>query len=87
MPRVTDGMLRVAADTVAQRFSDSVTAGTGAPRLAPIRELPGTSEHVARVVVAQAAFEDGARADLSGSAAAVRTATRRSVYPHVEGGR
>ncbi|MEV6835306.1 NAD-dependent malic enzyme [Streptomyces sp. NPDC051133] len=82
--RVTDGMLRAAADAVARRTDDSDVARLGAPVLPPIRDLRGTSEAVA-VAVARTAVEDGvARAGLDDIEEAVRAARWEPVYPPVE---
>ncbi|MFI9806493.1 NAD-dependent malic enzyme [Streptomyces sp. NPDC052301] len=82
--RVTDGMLRAAADAVARRTDDSDVARLGAPVLPPIRDLRGTSEAVA-VAVARAAVEAGvARAVPDDIEAAVRAARWEPVYPPVE---
>ncbi|KUN07555.1 NAD-dependent malic enzyme [Streptomyces yokosukanensis] len=86
--RVTDRMLRAAADAVAHRTADPDAARPNAPVLPPIRELRGTSEAVA-VAVVRAALADGvARADLADTPgdveAAVREARWEPVYPAVE---
>ncbi|MFJ7149498.1 malic enzyme-like NAD(P)-binding protein [Streptomyces sp. NPDC100445] len=82
--RVTDRMLRAAADAVAHRTGDSDVARADAPVLPPIRDLRGTSRAVA-VAVATAAVEEGvARAVLDDVEAAVRAAQWEPVYPPVE---
>ncbi|WP_225808955.1 NAD-dependent malic enzyme [Streptomyces spinosus] len=82
--RVTDGMLRAAADAVARRTGDTEVARSGAPVLPPIRDLRATSEAVA-VAVARVAVEEGvARTGLDDCEAAVRAARWEPVYPPVE---
>ncbi|ALO94483.1 NAD-dependent malic enzyme [Streptomyces corchorusii] len=82
--RITDRMLRAAADAVARRTGDTEVARADAPVLPPIRDLRATSEAVA-VAVARAAVEEGvARAGLDDVEAAVRAARWEPVYPPVE---
>ncbi|SOD85748.1 NAD-dependent malic enzyme [Streptomyces sp. Ag109_G2-15] len=82
--RVTDQMLRAAADAVARRTDDTDVARLNAPVLPPIRDLRATSEAVA-VAVARAAMEEGvARAGVDDVEAAVRAARWEPVYPPVE---
>ncbi|MEU7556898.1 NAD-dependent malic enzyme [Streptomyces eurythermus] len=82
--RVTDRMLRAAADAVARRTADAEVSRLDAPLLPPIRELRGTSEAVA-VAVARAAVDEGvARAALDDVEAAVRAARWEPVYPPLE---
>ncbi|MEW2510914.1 NAD-dependent malic enzyme [Streptomyces sp. NPDC046870] len=82
--RVTDRMLRAAADAVARRTGDTEVARSGAPVLPPIRDLRATSEAVA-VAVARVAVEEGvARTGLDDVEAAVRAARWEPVYPPVE---
>ncbi|MEU9475589.1 NAD-dependent malic enzyme [Streptomyces sp. NPDC048191] len=84
--RVTDRMLRAAADAVAHRTGGGgpAAARPNAPVLPPIRDLRGTSEAVA-VAVVRAAVEEGvARAVPDDVEAAVRAARWEPVYPPVE---
>ncbi|MFI9247045.1 NAD-dependent malic enzyme [Streptomyces sp. NPDC053086] len=82
--RITDRMLRAAADAVARRTDDTDVARLNAPVLPPIRDLRGTSEAVA-VAVARTAMEEGvARADVGDAESAVRAARWEPVYPPVE---
>ncbi|MFJ4523096.1 NAD-dependent malic enzyme [Streptomyces sp. NPDC088810] len=82
--RVTDRMLRAAADAVARRTGDTEVARADAPVLPPIRDLRVTSEAVA-VAVARAAVDEGvARAAPDDIEAAVRAARWEPVYPPVE---
>ncbi|MFJ4951395.1 NAD-dependent malic enzyme [Streptomyces sp. NPDC088760] len=82
--RVTDRMLRAAADAVARRTGDTEVARADAPVLPPIRDLRATSEAVA-VAVARAAVDEGvARAAPDDIEAAVRAARWEPVYPPVE---
>lgn len=82
--RITDRMLRAAADAVARRTGDTEVARADAPVLPPIRDLRATSEAVA-LAVARAAVEEGvARAGLDDVEAAVRAARWEPVYPPVE---
>ena len=82
--RITDRMLRAAADAVARRTDDTDVARLNAPVLPPIRDLRATSEAVA-VAVARTAVEEGvARADVGDAASAVRAARWEPVYPPVE---
>ncbi|GGR61458.1 MULTISPECIES: NAD-dependent malic enzyme [Streptomyces] len=82
--RVTDRMLRAAADAVARRTADAEVSRLDAPLLPPIRELRATSEAVA-VAVARAAVDEGvARAALDDVEAAVRAARWEPVYPPLE---
>ncbi|GGY73653.1 NAD-dependent malic enzyme [Streptomyces olivaceoviridis] len=82
--RITDRMLRAAADAVARRTGDTEVARADAPVLPPIRDLRATSEAVA-VAVARTAVEEGvARAELDDVEAAVRAARWEPVYPPVE---
>ncbi|OXY95593.1 NAD-dependent malic enzyme [Streptomyces diastatochromogenes] len=82
--RVTDRMLRAAADAVARRTDDTDVARLNAPVLPPIRDLRATSEAVA-VAVARTAMEEGvARAGVDDIEAAVRAARWEPVYPPVE---
>ncbi|MFI1765436.1 NAD-dependent malic enzyme [Streptomyces sp. NPDC020800] len=82
--RVTDRMLRAAADAVARRTGAADAARLNVPVLPPIRDLRDTSAAVA-VAVAGAALEDGvARARPDDVAAAVRAARWDPVYPPVE---
>lgn len=82
--RITDRMLRAAADAVAGRTGDTEVAHADAPVLPPIRDLRPTSEAVA-VAVARAAAEEGvARADLDDIETAVRATRWEPVYPPVE---
>ncbi|MDN3265082.1 NAD-dependent malic enzyme [Streptomyces sp. CSDS2] len=82
--RVTDRMLRAAADAVARRTADAEVSRLDAPLLPPIRELRATSEAVA-VAVARAAIDEGvARAALDDVGAAVRAARWEPVYPPLE---
>ncbi|MFF8906535.1 NAD-dependent malic enzyme [Streptomyces olivaceoviridis] len=82
--RITDRMLRAAADAVARRTGDTEVARAGAPVLPPIRDLRATSEAVA-VAVARTAVEEGvARAALDDAEAVVRAARWEPVYPPVE---
>ncbi|MEV5171651.1 NAD-dependent malic enzyme [Streptomyces flaveolus] len=82
--RITDRMLRAAADAVARRTGDTEVAHADAPVLPPIRDLRTTSEAVA-VAVARAAVEEGvARADLDDIETAVRATRWEPVYPPVE---
>ncbi|MFF4019410.1 NAD-dependent malic enzyme [Streptomyces sp. NPDC001843] len=79
--RVTDRMLRAAADAVARQTD---VTDPGAPVLPPIHDLRETSAAVA-AAVATAAAEDGvARADLDDVDAAVRAVTWAPVYPPIE---
>ncbi|MCS0600377.1 NAD-dependent malic enzyme [Streptomyces sp. LP11] len=82
--RVTDRMLRAAADAVARQTGDADVAERNAPVLPPIRDLRSTSTAVA-VAVVRAAVEDGvARADgLDDPEAAVRAAVWEAVYPPI----
>lgn len=85
--RVTDRMLRAAADAVARRTgADPDAARLNVPVLPPIRDLRGTSEAVAVAVVRAARADGVARADLDddGIEAAVRAARWEPVYPPVE---
>ncbi|MGW7524869.1 NAD-dependent malic enzyme [Streptomyces sp. NPDC054783] len=85
--RVTDRMLRAAADAVARRTGgDTDATRLNAPVLPPIRDLRGTSEAVAVAVVRAATADGVARADLDGDdiEAAVRAARWEPVYPPVE---
>ncbi|MEV6292284.1 NAD-dependent malic enzyme [Streptomyces sp. NPDC051896] len=84
--RITDRMLRAAADAVARRTGDSDVARLNAPVLPPIRDLRGTSEAVAVAVVGAAMADGVARAGLDGAdvEAAVRAARWEPVYPPVE---
>ncbi|MCC5478633.1 NAD-dependent malic enzyme [Streptomyces barringtoniae] len=84
--RVTDRMLRAAADAVARRTGgDTDATGLNAPVLPPIRDLRGTSEAVAVAVVHAATADGVARADLGDDiGAAVRAAQWEPVYPPVE---
>ncbi|MGW4562158.1 NAD-dependent malic enzyme [Streptomyces sp. NPDC004561] len=82
--RVTDGMLRAAADAVARRTDDTDVARLNAPVLPPIRDLRATSEAVAVAVVRAAMDEGVARAGLDDVEAAVRAARWEPVYPPVE---
>ncbi|MEU2439504.1 NAD-dependent malic enzyme [Streptomyces rubradiris] len=82
--RVTDRMLRAAADAVARRTADAEVSRLDAPLLPPIRELRATSEAVA-VAVARAAMDEGvARAAPDDVEAAVRAARWEPVYPPLE---
>ncbi|WP_030341872.1 NAD-dependent malic enzyme [Streptomyces sp. NRRL S-1022] len=82
--RITDRMLRAAADAVARRTGDTEVARADAPVLPPIRDLRATSEAVA-VAVARAAVDEGvARAAVDDVEAAVRAARWEPVYPPVE---
>ncbi|MEU3409853.1 NAD-dependent malic enzyme [Streptomyces sp. NPDC006658] len=82
--RVTDRMLRAAADAVARRTADARVARLDAPVLPPIRELRATSEAVA-VAVVRAAVDDGvARVAPDDVEAAVRAARWEPVYPPLE---
>lgn len=82
--RVTDRMLRAAADAVARRTPDAEVSRLDAPVLPPIRELRATSEAVA-VAVARAAVDEGvARAAPDDVEAAVRAARWEPVYPPLE---
>ncbi|GHH03321.1 NAD-dependent malic enzyme [Streptomyces rubradiris] len=82
--RVTDRMLRAAADAVARRTADAEVSRLDAPLLPPIRELRATSEAVA-VAVARAAMDEGvARAALDDVGATVRAARWEPVYPPLE---
>ncbi|MEV7810212.1 NAD-dependent malic enzyme [Streptomyces flaveolus] len=82
--RITDRMLRAAADAVAHRTGDTEVAHADAPVLPPIRDLRTTSEAVA-VAVARAAVDEGvARADLDDIETAVRATRWEPVYPPVE---
>ncbi|MGY4992495.1 NAD-dependent malic enzyme [Streptomyces sp. 900105245] len=82
--RITDRMLRAAADAVARRTGDADVELLNAPLLPPIRELRGTSEAVA-VAVARTAVEEGvARTVPDDVEAAVRAARWEPVYPPVE---
>ncbi len=82
--RITDRMLRAAADAVARRTGDTEVAHADAPVLPPIRDLRTTSEAVA-VAVAHAAAEEGvARAGLDDIETAVRATRWEPVYPPVE---
>ncbi|MEU3523715.1 NAD-dependent malic enzyme [Streptomyces sp. NPDC038707] len=82
--RVTDRMLRAAADAVARRTADAEVSRLDAPVLPPIRELRATSEAVA-VAVARAAVDEGvARAAPDDIEAAVRAARWEPVYPPLE---
>ncbi|MEU6599224.1 NAD-dependent malic enzyme [Streptomyces flaveolus] len=82
--RITDRMLRAAADAVARRTGDTEVAHADAPVLPPIRDLRITSEAVA-VAVARAAVDEGvARADLDDIETAVRATRWEPVYPPVE---
>ncbi|POX65239.1 NAD-dependent malic enzyme [Streptomyces sp. Ru62] len=82
--RITDRMLRAAADAVARRTGDTEVARADVPVLPPIRDLRATSEAVA-VAVARAAVEEGvARAGLDDVEEAVRAARWEPVYPPVE---
>ncbi|MEU6589127.1 NAD-dependent malic enzyme [Streptomyces sp. NPDC046881] len=82
--RITDRMLRAAADAVARRTGDTEVAHADAPVLPPIRDLRATSEAVA-VAVARAAVDEGvARVGLDDVEAAVRAARWEPVYPPVE---
>ncbi|CAM5577990.1 MULTISPECIES: NAD-dependent malic enzyme [Streptomyces] len=82
--RITDRMLRAAADAVARRTGDTEVARADAPVLPPIRDLRATSEAVA-VAVARTAVQEGvARAGLDDVEAAVRAARWEPVYPPVE---
>lgn len=82
--RVTDRMLRAAADAVARRTGDADVARLNAPVLPPIRDLRGTSEAVA-VAVVRAALGDGvARSRPADVGAAVRAARWEPMYPPVE---
>ncbi|MFD8388431.1 NAD-dependent malic enzyme [Streptomyces sp. NPDC059680] len=84
--RVTDRMLRAAADAVARRTGgDTDATRLNAPVLPPIRDLRGTSEAVAVAVVHAATADGVARADLGDDiGAAVRAAQWEPVYPTVE---
>ncbi|MFB7502190.1 NAD-dependent malic enzyme [Streptomyces broussonetiae] len=94
--RITDGMLRAAADAVARRTGETGDAGgaggtgsTSASRqdaslLPPVRDLRATSEAVAVAVVRAAVAEGVARADVGDAAQAVRAARWEPVYPPVE---
>ncbi|MFF7094262.1 NAD-dependent malic enzyme [Streptomyces rubradiris] len=82
--RVTDRMLRAAADAVARRTADAEVSRLDAPLLPPIRELRATSEAVA-VAVARAAMDEGvARSAPDDVEAAVRAARWEPVYPPLE---
>ncbi|OLZ71539.1 NAD-dependent malic enzyme [Streptomyces sp. IMTB 2501] len=88
--RVTDRMLRAAADAVARRTGDRTGDGDdiarpNTPVLPPIRDLRDTSQAVA-VAVARAAAEDGVAraAGLDDAEAAVCAARWEPVYPPVE---
>ncbi|MFG2635973.1 NAD-dependent malic enzyme [Streptomyces sp. NPDC048362] len=82
--RITDRMLRAAADAVARQTDDTDVARQNAPVLPPIRDLRRTSTAVA-VAVARTAVEEGvARADLDDVESAVRAAVWEPVYPPVE---
>ncbi|MFF9022493.1 NAD-dependent malic enzyme [Streptomyces eurythermus] len=82
--RVTDRMLRAAADAVARRTADAEVSRLDAPLLPPIRELRATSEAVA-VAVARAAVDEGvARVALDDVEASVRAARWEPVYPPLE---
>ncbi|MBL1081907.1 NAD-dependent malic enzyme [Streptomyces actinomycinicus] len=82
--RITDRMIRAAADAVARSAGDTSGERAHAPVLPPIRELRGTSEAVA-VAVARAALDEGtARAALDDVEAAVRAARWEPVYPPVK---
>lgn len=79
--RVTDRMLRAAADAVARQTD---VTDPGAPVLPPIHDLRETSAAVAAAVVTAAAEDDVARADLEDVDAAVRAVTWAPVYPPIE---
>jgi malate dehydrogenase (oxaloacetate-decarboxylating) len=82
--RVTDRMLRAAADAVARQTADAEVSRLDAPLLPPIRELRATSEAVA-VAVARAAVDEGvARVAPDDIGAAVRAARWEPVYPPLE---
>ncbi|CUW29536.1 MULTISPECIES: NAD-dependent malic enzyme [Streptomyces] len=82
--RISDRMLRAAADAVARRTGDTAVAHADAPVLPPIRDLRATSEAVA-VAVARAAVDEGvARARPDDVEAAVRAARWEPVYPPLE---
>ncbi len=82
--RVTDRMLRAAADAVARRTADARVARLDAPVLPPIRELRATSEAVAVAVVRAAVDEGVARVAPHDVEAAVRAARWEPVYPPLE---
>ncbi|MEU6775528.1 NAD-dependent malic enzyme [Streptomyces sp. NPDC046759] len=82
--RITDRMLRAAADAVARRTDDSDVSRLNAPVLPPVRDLRGTSEAVAVAVVRTAVEEGVARSDVGDAGAAVRAARWEPVYPPVE---
>ncbi|MFI1363049.1 NAD-dependent malic enzyme [Streptomyces griseochromogenes] len=82
--RVTDRMLRAAADAVARRTDDADAARPNTPVLPPIRDLRRTSEAVAVAVAGAAAEEGVARAGLDDVEAAVRAARWEPVYPPVD---
>ncbi|MFF4491742.1 NAD-dependent malic enzyme [Streptomyces sp. NPDC001544] len=79
--RVTDRMLRAAADAVARQTD---VTDPGAPVLPPIHDLRETSAAVAAAVATAAAEDDVARADLDDVDAAVRAVTWAPVYPPIE---
>ncbi|WP_225824513.1 NAD-dependent malic enzyme [Streptomyces naphthomycinicus] len=81
--RVSDRMLRAAADAVARRTGDTEVARSDAPLLPPIRDLRATSEAVA-VAVARTAVDEGvARAVPDDIEAAVRATRWQPVYPPI----
>lgn len=83
--RVTDRMLRAAADAVARRTDGGEDVDRlNAPLLPPIRDLRATSEAVAVAVARTAVAEGVARAGLDDVEAAVRAARWEPVYPPVE---
>ncbi|MFI2760151.1 NAD-dependent malic enzyme [Streptomyces echinatus] len=82
--RVTDRMLRAAADAVARRTGDTAVARADAPVLPPIRDLRATSEAVAVAVARTAVAEGVARTVPDDVGAAVRAARWEPAYPPVE---
>ncbi|BAC71582.1 NAD-dependent malic enzyme [Streptomyces avermitilis] len=79
--RVTDRMLRAAADAVANQTD---VTDPGAPVLPPVRDLRETSFAVAVAVARAAAEDDVARAGTDDIEAAVRAVTWEPVYPPVQ---
>ncbi|GAA3128379.1 NAD-dependent malic enzyme [Streptomyces echinatus] len=82
--RITDRMLRAAADAVARRTGDTAVARADAPVLPPIRDLRATSEAVAVAVARTAVAEGVARTVPDDVGAAVRAARWEPAYPPVE---